>query len=413
MTADPIRAGARTVAHTATYLDELRRRAIDLRDTLGVGDAGYFTPSAEQQVKSVYFSYLQARAALYDLVLNLHREAEHEPRAFVVGYAGALLLIDAARFMVRTFAADPIVRRKLNEPDPTLGIPPSSFDQIGRSLTRSRHAWQLYHARRFYQQNRQTLSALRDDPLIAPAFDVIDSRDQALDVTVGTFIKAKLQLRYNRITRRVNDFAVGRMLYGLQEMLSRMAADLTTAPRHRPSLPPDVRAQFVDMLRPGDVLVVRKEHALTNYFLPGYWPHAALHIGDGCVLEAMKDGVWRRPLDSPFGSDALAVIRPRLSETDIAAALRAGMGHEGKPYDFDFDFTRSDRMVCSEVVYRTYDGVGGMRFTLTRRAGRMTLAAEDLLRMAVRGECFDVVAVYVPGQPLTTDPAALERTLNV
>ena len=35
----------------------------------------------------------------------------------------------------------------------------------------------------------------------------------------------------------------------------------------------------VEVCRPGDVLVVRKEYAATNYFLPGYWPHAALVIG--------------------------------------------------------------------------------------------------------------------------------------
>jgi len=59
-------------------------------------------------------------------------------------------------------------------------------------------------------------------------------------------------------------------------------------------------------------------------------------------------------------------------------ALARGLSHEGKAYDFDFDFTRSDRMVCTEVVYRTYDGVGGMAFELKRRAVR--LGAEELAK---------------------------------
>ena len=81
---------------------------------------------------------------------------------------------------------------------------------------------------------------------------------------------------------------------------------------------------------------------------------------------------------------------------DIARVITRALGHEGKPYDFDFDFTRSDRLVCTEVVYRAYEGIGDVQFELTRRAGRWTLSAEDLLNMAVDGRHFEVVAVYSP-----------------
>ena len=76
--------------------------------------------------------------------------------------------------------------------------------------------------------------------------------------------------------------------------------------------------------------------------------------------------------------------------------MARGMFHTGKSYDFDFDFTRADRLVCTEVVYRSYSGVNGVRFDLTRRAGRMTLSAEDLIGMAISGRHFDVVATYAP-----------------
>ena len=94
--------------------------------------------------------------------------------------------------------------------------------------------------------------------------------------------------------------------------------------------------------------------------------------------------------------DAIAVIRPRLSSGEIAEALARGMFHEGKPYDFDFDFSRSDRLVCTEVVYRSYEGVGDVRFQLKRRAGRQTLAAEDLLEMAMERNTFETVAAFAP-----------------
>ena len=64
---------------------------------------------------------------------------------------------------------------------------------------------------------------------------------------------------------------------------------------------------------------------------------------------------------------------------------------------FDFDFTRSDRLVCTEVVYRSYEGLGGLSFTLTRRTGRLTLSAEDLLAMSLRSQGSEPVAAYAPG----------------
>ena len=60
------------------------------------------------------------------------------------------------------------------------------------------------------------------------------------------------------------------------------------------------------------------------------------------------------------------------------------------------DFSRSDRLVCTEVVYRSYEGSGNIKFSLTRRAGRLTLSAEDLLQKAVDADGFDILAVYCP-----------------
>jgi len=126
------------------------------------------------------------------------------------------------------------------------------------------------------------------------------------------------------------------------------------------------------------------------------------------VIEALADGVHDRSVESPFAVDAIAVIRPQLAADEIESALRRARAHIGKPYDFDFDFTRADRMVCTEVVYRSYEGVGSMQFALTRRAGRETLSAEDLLNLSRQQRGFDKVAVFCPlhSQELLADDAA-------
>ena len=116
-----------------------------------------------------------------------------------------------------------------------------------------------------------------------------------------------------------------------------------------------------------------------------------------CVLEARKDGVLFRPLEDTLNVDAFTVLRPRLSGEQICAAITRAIKHEGKTYDFEFDFRRSDRLVCTEVIYRAYDGIGPMNFQLTSRAGRVCLSAEDILDCATQGELFDVIAVYGVG----------------
>ena len=111
------------------------------------------------------------------------------------------------------------------------------------------------------------------------------------------------------------------------------------------------------------------------------------------MLEALKDGVLFRPLEQTLAVDAVAVIRPQVSTTDLAAALTRVTLHEGKGYNFDFDFFRSDRLVCTEVVYRAFDGLGGIEFALHERAGRPTLSAEDLLDLALDHRGLEPVAV--------------------
>ena len=172
----------------------------------------------------------------------------------------------------------------------------------------------------------------------------------------------------------------------------------------------------VAFLQPGDVLVTRHSIALTNLFMPGFWPHAALYIGTPeqrdalgveapaekhalwgesiCTLEALKDGVRLRPLSDTLSVDHFVVLRPQLPATTIRQAIERGVVHEGKMYNFDFDFFSSDRLVCTEVIYRSFDGLDDIHFPLKERAGRKTLSAEDLLDYALDAEAFEPVAIF-------------------
>jgi hypothetical protein len=430
MQREELEAGIRTVKQVAESFAELKVSASTLAERITAQRRGYFTPDEEDDTLAALISYWQMRCALLDLICTMRREggpiANPDPACFIVAFAAASLLVDAARFLRETADHRPIVRNKLNEPAPQFGVPAGVYDTIQRSLLSARNGWHLYHAREYYGRNRGGLREIAAALDAIPLIGQIEALDDRLNVTVNQFTRAKLRTRADQIARQASWTLLGRAMYGLQKLAGILVADKYVRPGHAPRLPSEVCREVRQRLMPGDVLVVRKEFALTNYFLPGYWPHAALFLGTaeqvrslgihdheharkrwdrlsamaegetGVVLEAMKDGVHLRPLASPFGVDSIVVIRPRASAEEVARGIARCLAHEGKPYDFDFDFRRSDRLVCTEVVYRALDGLGSVQLPLTRRAGRLNLSGGDLLGLTVRREQFTPVAVYAP-----------------
>ena len=390
---------ASTVADLAAHMDRLRTRTLELREVIKAAERGYFTPSEDEQVFSLWVSYYKTRGALLEVIDSIRKAvgkpAHHVISEFTVAYSAALVLIDAARFLRNQFGENQLARRKLNESHLSYGIPKGSFDEIQLSLTDPYNAIRIREATEFYDLHADRIrEEAQQSEHLKRLIEVIETRIDAVRVAIARYFKVRLdEYRY-----QLSDVAIQgglmRALYAFQEWGSRAVSSITTMPGHVPCLPDEIASKLRKMIHPGDVFVTRKDSALTNYFLPGYWPHAALYAGEEQVIESLKDGVRERGLDSPFGNDAIALIRPRLEPELIRHALERARTHVGKPYDFDFDFTRSDRLVCTEVVYRSYSGIGEFHFTLTTRAGRQTLSAEDLLRLAMRGIQFDVVSVY-------------------
>jgi len=419
----------RTVLHLAPFFEELKSQARTLASQTRANERGYFSTREEEATSRLLVSYWHARNALFDLITNVRRAPElppeEEARSFVTGFCASLLLVDAGRFLRETVESRPIVKRKLNEASPAFGIPAGVYDTIQTSLLSTRNGWHLYHAVQYFNQHEASLDAAAAGTDMEILLAVVRRLRHRLDVPISQFAIAKLRTRSMRLGRRLRHTLFGRAMYGLQKLAGTLVSNRYTRYGHRPALPSAIAQEFQELLHPGDVLVVRKEYALTNYFLPGYWPHAALFLGNttalrqlkgvdqenlnphwarleeitpggDVVMESMRDGVRLRPLSSPFGSDSLVVMRPQLAASDVSEALTRCLSHQGKPYDFDFDFSRSDRLVCTEVVYRAFDGVGAMDLPLVHRVGRPSLSGDDLINMAVAGQSFDAVAVYAP-----------------
>ncbi|QDT00530.1 YiiX/YebB-like N1pC/P60 family cysteine hydrolase [Adhaeretor mobilis] len=453
---------AETVLEIAEYLEELKARALSAPDTQAAVQRGYLTPTEELAARQLQASYWQCRSALLEIVLSLdpgpaHSEsidlaeqtATKQAANFLTAFTAAGVLVDAAIFLRSRFHSAASIRKKLDEPDPVLGVPGDMYATVQHSLTRPGNAWRLLQARRNYQTTRSKLVERLPGEPYDQLFLLADQLAERLRPSFTTFLRTRLHVWGRFLKTLFRRDLVGQGLFLVQRYVSGLVSEVSVKPGHQPGVPEQIRAQLLEHLRPGDVFVVRKEFAATNYFLPGYWPHAALYLGcrgdlcnlsvdghpgfadrtalfDDCqeiapenphglrVLEAMKDGVLIRSVDSPLASDSVVILRPQLSTESIADGFCRAILHEGKPYDFDFDFTCSHRMVCTEVVYRAYDGLGDMQFQLERHAGRMALGAQGLIQMALAGRGFTPTAVYSPAdaEGVLTGDQAIEVLRN-
>ena len=106
---------------------------------------------------------------------------------------------------------------------------------------------------------------------------------------------------------------------------------------------------------------------------------------DLAVLEAIGEGVIFTSLEHSVGeADAVAVLRPILSTEQRREALCRALSHRGKAYDFDFEFETTDTLVCTELIFRAYDGILEIP-EMGTIMGKKRLPAGDYVRMWADG----------------------------
>ncbi len=201
---------------------------------------------------------------------------------------------------------------------------------------------------------------------------------------------------------------------------------------HTYLIQPEQIQRISKVLEPGDILLERREWYLTNVGIPGFWTHAALFIGsaeqraalarepevhtwlqargaksldnmiakrhpsayaamqipygDGRlprVIEALSPGVSLTSLHHSASCDSLAILRPRLSKADRAAAVVRAMRYFGRPYDYAFDFGSDQRLVCTELIVKAYlpdRSKKGLKLPLERLMGNLVTPANAFVR---------------------------------
>jgi hypothetical protein len=346
-----------------------------------------------------------------------------------VGFTAASALYETSLKFVSQFNRSAETVARLNEGEPVWNIPSGLYDMVQRNLANPANLRLLEAARRYYVTSRERFAALGLGPGTAhEPFHLAIARCQAAAERLAGHTWQREAVVAAKDLRKL----VGAIRYDTQSAISTWIGDMKIRePRSGTSLiQPAQLEQLHAKLQPGDILLERRNWFLSNAFLPGYWPHAALYVGTPedlkrlgldqdprvkafweeysrtdehgrpqVIIEALSEGVVFNSLEHSIGgADAAAVLRPKLSEAEIKEAIAQAFGHAAKPYDFEFDFTSRDKLVCTEVVFRAYGAnAGPIRFPVKQILGRQTMPAIELVRKIKEESASDTAELHFIG----------------
>ena len=310
----------------------------------------------------------------------------------------------------------------LNDPVPELGLAAGSYDRIKFAYLNVAASSQLTA----YSALARLLPAPAD-PELAKAMADDEAR-------LWKAAKGKRQTLTAINAANVLKKLGHSVTFPVQTTISSWMGDTKVLRKDRALISPAQIAALPPRLDPGDILLQRREWYVSNVGLPGFWSHAALYVGtpeerrayfdtpevhrwvisqgeasgdfekllqwrypqaydlalkpqeEGHVprvLEAISEGVVFTTLEHSAAADSMAALRPRLDRAEKAQALLRAFRYMGRPYDFNFDFQTDSALVCTELVYKSYEptpGFRGVRLELEEIVGRTAIPANSIAR---------------------------------
>ena len=398
----------RALAGVIDGVDALEKKFRAFEAGLRAGERSYYKPSDDDEIRRMVVTFLALRDATLRSAWAYERHGQLDPgpareRAARLHATALILSYDLAARFVAAFADSAEAQRKLNEAEPRWSLPAGTYDTL-------RDALAIREYRRLLKNALAFSPAPGTPPAPAGFAPALSAARERLATASQGWLAAKLASGADGLRD-----AAGAGFYRASSGVSTLIGDTRLrAPRQGHAL--ISRAQMEELrgrIRPGDILIERRNWYLSNAFLPGYWPHAALYVGTEAelralgladdprvaaklaafaapdelghahaVIEAMSEGVVFTSAEHSIGeADGVAVLRPRVDDAARREIIARAFDHSGKPYDFDFDFFSADKLVCTELVYRATDGY--VDLPLVEVLGRRTLPAIEIVRQAL------------------------------
>lgn len=225
--------------------------ATELSDGVEAQRRGYYLPDEDERLRESFHRYLAVRVSLWEAVQSLLPIVDRNVRAkkldFYRSYGIALcasaMLWRTGHALLDLAQGRDVVWQKLDEAEPRFGIERKTFTYMYEGLTAPKVMAKYRKSWRFYRRHAaQIHEALSGDPFEA-IIPLLQSEAGFAPPTLRGWLG-----------ERVTD---------------------------------SVRARVLEFCKPGDVFITRHDDALSNVFLPGYWPHGALYLGNAAQRAAL------------------------------------------------------------------------------------------------------------------------------
>lgn len=347
---------------------------------------------------------------------------ENEDRAFLVFYEGFLAGYRAALEFIDRTEHDKNLDTLLNEPVPEIGLPKGTYSKLKFRFLNAGRGTEFVALDTLYHTKRLTNDA-------AVRQHIEEDRDAIWKMGRGRGEALTLK-NAGQVVQKAGFAAY----FPVQAGVSDWMGDTKVKRRNVSLVTEDQIRDMTKRLEPGDFCLVRHEWYLSNVGLPGFWPHAVLYIGTvedrrkffddsdvrewvksqgqasgdfeallraknpdnykvgtkplhgdvTRVIEAISEGVSFNSIEHACDADSLVVLRPRLPKREKAMALLRAFHYAGRPYDFNFDFRTDSTLVCTELVYKSYEPATdcrGLRFPMVEMLGRPVLPANEIAKI--------------------------------
>jgi len=420
---DIIRNNMEQVISAAQAIPLAKDLRLVLKDAKKASVRKYYLPNEDDRLRSIFTTYLRARSMLIEVIdsimpiLKNKQTRKNELRTFAIGFTAGCMLVRSTKFIIGTSKENPVIWEKLDESELRYNLERKTLTNLYKSLSSPKKMLQFHKATKFFDASKDEIMELADDSdLDKELLILLEDEIPFIESRKRDYFKLRARYRAYDIVRR-NSSGFKKAMFHIFRLTGSAVAEMKQplkkskgSTSNSKRVTPNILEEIQRILKPGDIIVTRHDDALSNLFLPGYWPHAAFYMGtpdqlktlgitplsvmDHSVIESKKDGVKFRPINETLSVDCFVVLRPNISLEAITSAIHNAISHAGKRYDFLFDFTKANRLACTELIYRAYHGLDEISFSLIERSGRMCLAAEDLLNQSIGSEKFTALAIF-------------------
>lgn len=389
----------RSLDQLKSYNVELQRDFLSLQASGGWKARGYFTAQEMDRMEGLLFRYHVIHHQLLEIA-DRYAKVDDANRSSAVEHLHTLAhqqLLGQATFAVDTFSGDQLAIDRMNQRYPRSEIPSRTYDHL------------------------------------------VDMLEPA--------VRQKMK----SLGRKVED-DFSRSSYAVQAEVFYRVSRFKSPRAHLIRFTDAQKEDVLSRLQPGDLIVSYTAGYVSSFFIPGQFKHAMVYVGsvedrrkiglvgsrvdlpagrasgrqvrkdflvektmagrEGNMIESVAEGVkfsdLRYVMDTHI--NRLAVIRPQLTDRERVEYLSRVFSYLGQEYDFEFDFADASRQVCTEVVYRSLNDLGGIDFKLSKHAGRLAMTADDLVNYWINEnpEAFEFV-LYADESKLTPGHTARIR----